>query len=365
MRKLIITLTLLLLVSITGHAGEAFAAENTLLAQVSEQSELSGGSLEAMKPFTKPVVRARLRGHRFCDAGIKDITVLADRIEASLKVKSDGTYKVEGCRATPLVFLRTHQENDPGKVLGLTSVTQLPDFYRNLELVELSPGTKYWSGCTIDKAPFYVAECDSRVVGANGEKVWRHKASGKIVMLGNCANPAGRPDPPKPRIECRSKFVYLKPGQELRSGMLGSTPLNRSACLGIKRPGETSYTSVLLDLCPRENCDYSQAARSLGLQWRRELQLSLVAEVEGWYEIRFDDTQFDGDNVIDDCIIDLDGTQSLGMLTGKAQFYSGVGYLTAVKKEDMPKTARSFVHKGASLRPILWSGTKIAPPVRQ
>jgi hypothetical protein len=360
MGKLIPALALLLLVSITGHAGIAQAAEKPQLAQVSETLQLSGGPLAAPTPPPKPVVRARPSRHKFCDAGVQDPKVLADRIATSLKVKADGTHKVEGCRVGPLVFLKTHQANDPENKLGLTSVDQLPDFYRNqVELVELPPGTKYWSGCVIDKAPFFIAECVSRVVGANGEKVWRHKASGKIVLLGNCANPVGRPDPPKPALECDSLLVYLPKGYEPRIGMVGNTPVVKSACLGLKRPGEDTYDSVLLDRCLRDECDFSGPSKDLGLPVQPGLKLSFVADAEGWYELRFDRTQLAGDNAIVVCIIKPSGEQSRGKVTTKAEVYSGVAYITAVPLKD---TSLAEVRKGFTPRVATWTGTKVAPP---
>lgn len=362
MRKLIPALALLLLVSITGHAGIAQAAEKPQLAQASETLQLSGGPLAAPTPPKKPVVSVRPSRHKFCDAGVQDPKVLADRIATSLKVKADGTHKIQGCRATPLVFLRANQENDPEKKLGLTSVAQLPDFYRNqVELVELPPGTKYWTSCTTDAAPGFLAECFSRTVGEQGEKVWRHKASGKIVLLGNCANPVGRPDPPKPALDCDSMLVYLPKGYEPRIGMLGHTPVVKSACLGLKRPGEDTFDSVLLDRCPRDECDFSGPSKDLGLPVQPGLKLSFVAETEGWYELRFDRTQLAGDNALVVCVIKTDGEQSLGKVTTKNEVYNGVAYITASPLKD---TSLVEVRKGFKPRVVKWTGTKVTAPVQ-
>lgn len=317
----------------------------------------------AAEPARAP---ARIKGHRYCDGGIKDINILADRIAASLAAKPDGTQKIEGCRATPLMFLRAHQDNDPQKKLGLTSVDQLPNFYRTqTELVELPPGTVYWSACILDRAPGYLAECDTRIVGVNGEKVWRHKASGLVVMLGNCANPAGKPIPPEPRDSCDSRFIYLRPGEENRIGMAGRTKLVKSACLGIRRAGEKEFSSVLLDECPRENCNYEASARGLGLPVRPELQVSYVAEQEGWYELRFDRTQLAGDNAIIDCVIRTDGTQSLGMVTKKAQMYAGVTYLSVVPRDKLSVSFGAQIRVGAAVREVVWTNTKVEPPTRR
>ncbi|MEK7100704.1 MAG: hypothetical protein AAB921_01240 [Patescibacteria group bacterium] len=362
MRKLVPVLVLSLLGFITGLAGGVQAAEmpKPTPAITSSWAAAEAPSLVAVMLAAEPAVRARPRGHKFCDAGTQDAKVLGDRIAASLKVKADGSHKVEGCRVGPLVFLRAHQANDPENKLGLTSVDQLPDFYRHqVELVELPPGTKYWSGCVIDKAPFFIAECVSRVVGANGEKVWRHKASGKIVLLGNCANPVGRPDPPKPALDCDSMLVYLPKGYEPRIGMLGHTPVVKSACLGLKRPGEDTFDSVLLDRCPRDECDFSGPSKDLGLPVQPGLKLSFVAETEGWYELRFDRTQLAGDNALVVCVIRPSGEQSLGKVTTKNEVYNGVAYITASSLKD---TSLVGVRKGFKPRVVQWTGTKVAPP---
>jgi hypothetical protein len=297
------------------------------------------------------------RWHKFCDAGVTSIQVLADRVQAALAANPTGASRVEGCRATPLDFFRAHQENHADS--APTSVADLPRYYReDVELVLLPPGTRYWSACKTNSG--YIGQCHLRVAGAGGERVWRHKTTHRVVMLGNCANPAGKPEVPEPALDCVSKFVYLREGDEHHIGMVGNTPLIRSACLGIKRPGEDTFDSVLLDLCRRDNCDYSGPSRALGLPVQAGLTVSYVARQAGWYELRLDANQFNGDNAVIDCIITPRGVQSQGMVTSRSEFYLGKSYLAVVSP---PPSALDAVRRGATVRPVVWAGGGTLAPL--
>ncbi|MBP7741073.1 MAG: hypothetical protein KA104_00080 [Candidatus Pacebacteria bacterium] len=288
--------------------------------------------------------------HSFCAGGVPSTQELARRIDESLKKDSSGKRSLEGCRANPNQFLSAFQAND--KEAGLANVYQLANFVRTQLVLTTTPvGQKYWSACILNNGSV-LAHCISREPHA-GEKVWMNKTTGKIDLQGDCANPVEMPD--IPQSDCIQKYVYLKPGDEHHIGLLGPDMMPPSACLALLKAGETEWNNVVLDECPR--CSFEGPSKDLGLKQQsftsRTRVISYTAQQEGWYKLRLPKSMLTSSNVIVDCIIKPDGTQSRGMVTDRYHYRKGVAYLGYAGER------KSFAPDGKFTQTWVFSSVKV------
>lgn len=216
-------------------------------------------------------------------------------------------------------YLEGFQKSDPGA--NLRSVQELPAYLETL--VEGKPEGDYWMACLKKGSMTAMWNCLSRPLERN-ERAWKNPLTDKFVLAGKCTNPMGlRVQAP----ECIEKHVYLEKGDEHHTGLLGPDALPKSTCTAILKAGETEWSNLLLDECPRAGCDYSGPSRDLKLPVQPGIRVSYRAETSGWYKLRLPASMLRSEDVIVDCVIKPNRTQSRGMITAKRHYHQGIAYL--------------------------------------
>lgn len=255
--------------------------------------------------------------------------VLAPKVEASLKIDPTGNRPVDPthCQAnadscaTPNDFLPMYQKADPDS--GLTSVSQLSGYMKSL-VAKPAPmdGQKRWMAClklTGKGTHKPVWNCLGREFH-KGEFVYVNPKTGKIVQAGDCANPVGELDVKKIVDECDEIDFYMRPGEEVHIGWLGHDALPDDKCNALMKAGETEWSYLLLDECPRDRCDFSRPSHDLGLPVQAKPRISFIAHTAGWHKLRLTRKveKLDSDFVF--CLIWPGGYQSMGTVISKRAY---------------------------------------------
>lgn len=256
-------------------------------------------------------------------------SALAPKVVQSLFMDSTGNRPIDpthcqvnadGC-ATPNDLLIGYQQADPD--YGLVSVNQLSDYMtKNLIVVKAPVGQKYWMAClklTGKGTHKVVWNCLAREFHAR-ESAIMSKKTGKIVQAYDCANPVGVPDVKKIVEECDEIDFYMRPGEEVHIGWLGHDALPDDKCNALMKAGETEWSYLLSDECPRDRCDFSRPSQDLGLPVQAKPRISFVAETAGWHKLRLTRRVEKLDSVFVFCLIWPGGYQSTGTVISKTAY---------------------------------------------
>lgn len=277
--------------------------------------------------------------------------------EGKLPVNSDRCLPNGYSCASARQYLEGFQKADPDA--NLRSVGQLPDYLDTL--VPGYPQGEYWMAGIRKYTRGKIWDWDSLSRKLEtGERAWKNPKTGKFVLAGKCTNPMGLLVEPN---KCVEVHYYLERNDEIHIGLLGPDALPRSTCLAILKAGETEWSNVIRDECPRAGCDYSGPARALGnLTVQPALRVSYKAEKSGWHKLRLPRFMLQTEDVLIFCVIKPDRTQSRGMIIAKRHYYQGIAYLGYAPGDSKLRGThpKLTVPKGAFMHPWLWASS-LAP----
>ena len=124
---------------------------------------------------------------------IPNITVLADRIDESLKIDSSGNGSINGANITPLGFLEAvnavprYKGEESGKYSPtVQTVGELPEYFRHLVKGEMPKGTVSLAGVCEGKLTLGTHEGSGRMAHS-GEVGW-YDQRGDFILAGDCMN---------------------------------------------------------------------------------------------------------------------------------------------------------------------------------
>lgn len=285
--------------------------------------------------------------------GYANPTELARTVRKSFVTDPDGKYPVNSTRCLPngyscasaRQYLEGFQKADPGA--GLRTVDQLPGYLETL--VEGYPEGDFWMSCLVKGTRREMWDCLSRPLD-KGERAWMNPKTGKFVLAGKCTNPMGEKVPPKDR--CVEIHYWLEVNDEVHIALLGPEPLPNSKCLAILKAGETEWSNVLLDECPRRGCDYSGPVKDLNLALQPDIRVSYKAQVAGWHKLRLPAFMLTSKDVVAFCVIKPDRTQTRSSIIGRDKYFKNVAYLGYAQRDDV------FAPKGAFLSTYVWDKKK-------
>lgn len=192
--------------------------------------------------------------------------------------------------ASPNDYLALLPVTDPAS--GVTDVRQLPGYFRSL-VVEDPPAGRVGSA--------WLKPSNGSETGwkpeANGlqrafrqdEKAWVNPKTGKIVFLSNCTNPVSVPE--RPRIVCA--YIMLRVDTDDRSLRVaeysknGRRLVDRDCNPAIRQVGSDSWESPWFEHCPRFDCTFAGADRTLGgYGYQRTRKGSFALGEAGWVVLR-------------------------------------------------------------------------------
>ena len=277
--------------------------------------------------------------------GYENPTALARAVRVSARTDPDGLRPIDPSKclrngyscASAKQYVEGFKRSDPTGTRNLT-VANLPEYLEGL--VAGTPEGEFWMACLQKNTGTAIWNCLARSLH-NGERAWQNPVTGKFVLAGDCTNPMGEKVVPPP--ECIEQDVFLQRGDEHHIGLLGPDALPSSTCTAILKAGETEWSNLLLDECPRAGCDYSGPSRDLRLQVQSGIRVSYRAEQTGWYKLRLPASMLDSSDVLVNCVIRPDGTQSMGMPIAGRHYYRGVAYLGYANR-DLTVPRGAFLH---------------------
>lgn len=277
--------------------------------------------------------------------GYENPTALARAVRVSARTDPNGDRPVDPRKclrngyscASAKQYVEGFKLADPEGARDLT-VANLPEYLERL--VPGTPEGEFWMACLQKNSMTAVWNCLARSLH-RGERAWQNPVTGKFVLAGDCSNPIGEKVVPPP--ECIEQDVFLERGDEHHIGMLGPDALPASTCTAILKAGETEWSNLLLDECPRVGCDYSGPSRDLRLQVQPGINVSYRAEQTGWHKLRLPVYMLTSRNVLINCVIRPDGTQSMGMIIAGRHYHRGVAYL-GYSNRDLTVPRGAFLH---------------------
>lgn len=127
--------------------------------------------------------------HRFCTAGVSDAKDLANKVDASIALKADGSAHLPGCQATAAQVRAAFQAAAPEEKIA--TFADLQRFLREgLVMVTLKESITFYSSCVRGKslgAEDVLMRCEVQTLAA-GTKVLASKQTGKLLVKLDCAN---------------------------------------------------------------------------------------------------------------------------------------------------------------------------------
>lgn len=274
--------------------------------------------------------------------GYRNPTELAQAMRANLARDARGITSVSSkclpnqysC-ASVSDYLIGFQKADPDA--GLTSVTQVPAYLETL--VKDTPPDEFWMACLKKGSGALIWNCLSRKLKPQ-EFAWKNPVTGRTVLAGDCTNPMGEPvNPP----DCVEIEYYLKEGDEVHIGLLGPDRLPASTCTAILKAGETEWSNLLLDECPRRGCDYRGPAKELSMSVQRDIRVSYVGK-EGVHRLRLPAFMLQSADLVAFCVVKSDRTQSRASLIGRQHYWSKRTAFLSYQEVRMPMVpTKAFV----------------------
>lgn len=176
---------------------------------------------------------------------------LARRMEESVRIKPDGTRRLDKCYATPVQFLHSFRQVDPDAVKDgrLDDVTELGAYVKWLVPRSYLASMEYVSACVkglssgIEDVKL---DCEQRTL-KRGETLLVNPTTGKPILMGNCANPVVREaEQMTVTPECVVARIPVDHNDTgVRLIVVGAPTLPEESvrkCLAYKRPGDTAFT---------------------------------------------------------------------------------------------------------------------------
>ncbi|MBP6860565.1 MAG: hypothetical protein KBC38_03340 [Candidatus Pacebacteria bacterium] len=246
------------------------------------------------------VSQARDLGNPF-HKGVSSPQQLADIIRANLALDSSGESMLspERCAtagdrscAAPIDYLEAFRLADPGAADQLRSVSDVPDYLDGLVPVA-APGGRYrsaWLKPTTTRKSGWKAEFGGLERRFHrGESAYKNPRTDKIVLMGDCTNPVGEPE--RPQIVCA--YIMLRVDTDDRSLRVaeysknGRRLVDRDCNPAIRQVGSDSWESPWFEHCPRFDCTFAGADRTLGgYGYQRTRKGSFALGEAGWVVLR-------------------------------------------------------------------------------
>lgn len=234
-------------------------------------------------------------------------------------------------------YLLGFQKADPDA--ELTHVSQVPGYLDTL--VKDVPPDEYWMACLKKGSGLFIWNCLSRKLKPQ-EFAWKNPVTGRTVLAGDCTNPMGEPVKPP---DCVIIEYYLKEGDEVHIGLLGPDRLPESTCTAILKAGETEWSNVLLDECPRRGCDFRGPAHDMRLSVQRDIRVSYAGQ-EGVHRLRLPAFMLTSLDYVAFCVVKPDRTQSRASLIGRQHYWGKRVAFLGYRDVRMPEVpSKAFVSR--------------------
>ncbi len=238
-------------------------------------------------PTDADAATRQLHYHAFCPQGATPES-LARGMEESLKTDPTGRTKLAGCYANPNQFLYAFQQGDPEAQLSRTE--DLPRYLReDLERVTPPTDIEYYSSCVRGKSngtDDIIMSCDPQRI-PHGAAVYANKHTGRIVLMGKCANPGLVP---VKRAPCAYVYYYVGENGISPIATFGTPTVAEEAECPISVQGPVAHYTVfqktgyrpLREEAPNP-CSWQDIIVALNLPIHRT---GCIRVAKGWYAVR-------------------------------------------------------------------------------